>query len=425
MAVDYTDWFTKTGSLVSEINRFVDQQAEFLLGVGVGWDDIWQHYITLEDQGAITGLRTTYDGFVNQYGGMASTLQTFVLNTIGLLQNDLLGSSASAGVMLPLISRDMISQSETVLENNVSVGSTTPSPLNAGTGTLVLDVVDDTGQDDQRIIDQPMVWRCRSDRFTGSAAGKESFNVVGLPPPSLYNGVIPRGSGTQSMNVGKDALSNGSLNSWSNLAPIGWTVDDGIAGTHIVEETTDVWAFDSAMAYVSDAIQATISISQLIQRKVSARTRQCAGIWMKRPATITAGSTIEVVIQGTGLVDEVVLKFDPSTNLNPVYTLYFVFFTVPADIPDDYAIHIRWTTANVALAGETILSSGVQLAAADVVNRLRAMIFRGDRDFIKGDEIDVVAVNDYAGIFQTFFGRYYDFVLPSSATPTIPDSLVQ
>jgi hypothetical protein len=67
------------------------------------------------------------------------------------------------------------------------------------------------------------------------------------------------------------------------------------------------------------------------------------------------------------------------------------------------------------------------LVKATEFGHLQYALFAGSIDFAKWDNFAVVTTNNYAGTFQTFFGRFYDALLPSNAAggETILDSLAE
>jgi hypothetical protein len=87
-------------------------------------------------------------------------------------------------------------------------------------------------------------------------------------------------------------------------------------------------------------------------------------------------------------------------------------------------ITISWTSASGVASTGTILVDNINLGTPTNFGNVQYYLLAGGTNWLRGDTITVVTANNDQGIFQTWFGRFYSVALPSSASPTLPDSLV-
>lgn len=423
MAINYTTLFQRIGRLVDKANDYLTFQGTTLMGVNEGVDDILDEYDTRRD--LVVGLQESYEGFARTVQSWISRLLVVVNETLADLQVELNAPNSTPAVILPLLKEDMIANAQTILKNTASVGAVTVGGTNVGDVTLLVSAVGLDGVTDERIIAETVEVRCTSDRFTGASAGSEVFSVVGFPKFNPNDGVPARGNGTTSMVVSnsRTRLVNGGFENWSVAnTPDNWSIDAGTVGTHILQETVNKKVGSSSLELAQSGATTTATVSQTQAGTIlKPSTRYCAYVWLRRDTTSAGASNLAVRLIGTGAPTINIFNANPTT-LTTSFVLFSVFFTTPANIPTDYRVEITWTSLNLATGMQVYVDEAVVAEPVDF-GHVRLILARGATDPIKNDLYNYTSADDYAGKFQTFFGRFYDTMLPSAASPTISDSL--
>jgi hypothetical protein len=429
MSINYTTLFSRIGACVKQVNLWLAYQGTDLLGSGDGADAILSQYEDRRD--LVTGVQDFFQSNASQVSGWISTLKGTVDATLSDLQSSLNAPASSPSTILPLMVTDMVANSQTVLKNTITAPAITTNGANTGNAQLLADDTTVAGISDERIINETISFLATNDTARSGTAGGESFSITGLPQSSAYN-YSPLGNGNgPAIRVcnesGTNLLANGNFESWPTTnTPALWTLGTGaVAGTTIVKNTSAVHAATStaALELLCDGVSATITITQNIASKVSAGTKYAAGAWARYAgSSITSGSNLQIAITGTGITTVNLFNADPST-LTASYALKHAFFNIGETIPIDLSMTITWTTAATAGSGAEILIDDVAVTQPVNFGNVYYALFRGSVDVIKGDQLEVVTATSGAGVFQSFFGRFYGVALPSASSPSISDSL--
>jgi hypothetical protein len=433
MSINYTTLFTRLGKIVKWVNNWLDYQGGQLFSDSISGgaaDDVLDQYEDRRD--LVTGLQEDVQAFAGSVAGWESRYKTYADRTLADLQADLNSPSADPATILPLMIIDMVDNNQTVNANAISAATVTPDGGNTGNGQLLVSIQNADGADDERIISETILVKCTSDQFNGGTAGGETFSIVGLPDNGVYSAKT-RGNGTgPSITVsdesGGNKLSNGDFETFSVAnTPDSWDVGAGVIGTNIFKETVNLHTGSSALKLQSDASATTITLTQSID--ALPRTKYGVGIWVRKNGTFGAGVTnLQISIKGTGFSTVDLFNADPTT-LTTSYVFKKSgsdgFINIPANVPAGLQLEITWTAANLANAGAQILIDDAAVVEAVDFGHATYALFRGNTDFVVGDKFVVVTANDYGGVFQTFFGRFYDVQLPSddSAGETLSDTL--
>ncbi len=423
MAIDYTSLFTRLGRFVSEANLWTTRQGTLLLNAGVGADSILDQFNDARD--LVDGVLPLYQSAAGSMRSWINTLNKEAMTFVSSLQGELNAPSTNPSVLLPILRERMVLDSQTIKANTVSAPASSPVAGIIGSGAVVMSRLTPYGSNDETAISEVLRVRCTQDAWNGSSSGSEVFSIVGQPKQSPEEGYLPRGSGV-GPNVRPTSASNlvsgGNFNSFSSNVPTGWTVTAGAAGTTILQSTTVLDAYSSSLEYKSNGATATIRLKGVISGSVRTSTVYAVTVRVRRSGgSWTSGASVKVSVRGTGLSDQDVVSVDPSA-LTASFASYTLFFVTPGSIPDDYRIDVEWTTAT-GNSGKSVYFSGLNLVEPVVHNGTQFIITRGVTDFTVGDEFVITTSNDYAGKFQTWFGRFYGIQLPSSGSPTISDSL--
>lgn len=390
----------------------------------------------------IDGLWGTYGGITGGAQGWISTLKSYTDLTLADLQAALNATANDPVTIMSLLLLDMAdttaprSAAQYVNASVVATPTIATVDTPTGNGTILCSTSLDGTVTDERAINETVLARCTSDVSTGQTAGNELFTLTGWPLTGFADGVTPRGSGNgptiqvASANgetvAGPNILPYGDFETWagSPLAPTGWDVT-GTAGTHVVKETSVFYTGATACKLVSDTSEDPIGVSistANFTAMLELDTMYVLSVYVrKKAATAGGGFVVQVVATGG---NHVAFSANPNT-LNETYTNYKVFFKTPTVWPASYSMEFAWVGAAATTAGDTIYIDEVTIQPATNFGYTWYAAVRGSTDFARDDMFRVTTANDYGGVFQTFFGRFYGALLPSKsdASETISDTL--
>lgn len=429
MSINYTQLFSRLGTIIGQINIWLAEQTT-LLGTGggsvaTGVMNILDQYESRPD--LTVGLQNFFQGDANTVASWEASLKRYSDNTIIDLQLALNAPNASVSSVLPLMVTDMVNNTQSVQKNTPSITSTTNFSGNTGTGVLKSSVVSVPGQattNDERILNQTVKFTCTADAFSGTTAGQEQFNIVGWPQQNVYsNDTQGQGVGPNITVGGQNTITNGSFANYHGSGTFtSWTTGTGAT---LISQATGALVQNGvgALQFTGNSSTATATLTQTGSKSLSASTCYIFSVWLRKGSgTLASGSNLNISLSGTNLTTTHLFNADPST-LTTTYQLFSAFINLPNSFYSP-VITITWTGANSVASTGTILVDNINLALPTTYGNVQYALFAGGTNFLRGDNITVVTANNNAGVIQTFFGRFYSTNLPSSASPTIPDSLV-
>lgn len=425
MSINYTTLFSRIGKCVKWINNAIAYQGTNILGPannGLLYD-IMQEFDTRLD--LVPSFPATAQGWATAVAGWGQTEKAIIDAVLGDLQSTLNSPSKQPATILPLLYAQMVVDSQTVQANTTVSATASAAGTNVGNGLLLVSVKNYLAANDERIIPETVVIKCTRDQWSGGTAGAEQFSVTGLPKlASAYvSGTQGNGNGPNlTVADSQNLLTNGNFATFAGNIPTSWTLDAGTAGTNVTQETVNVHTGASALKLLGDGTTTTITLHQAVNTQLAAQSIFLGSIWLRKNGTVTSGSTLKVQLTGTGFGPFVLFNADPST-LTTSYVNYPLFWDTGATFPADAKLQITWTAANTAGASAVILLADSVLIEPATFGNIQYAVVRGAADFAKGDSFTVTSVNAQNGIFQTAFGRLYNFQLPSSNSPSLADSL--
>jgi hypothetical protein len=425
MSLQYSVIFGRIGRSTFWSNSLVAYQETIYLADTFGMaDDVLDYFNSARE--LVLNFEQSVIGFAASMAGQISTLTNVTNAVLGSLQKDLNAPNTQAQTILAYLYRQMVIDGQTVQRNVIDAPVITPSGSNNGNGLLKASTLNVLGITDERSLTQSVQFLCTSSQWSGGTSLAEQFSIVGYPLPSSPNLFQTQGNGNGSISVAdsQNLLSNGNFETW-NVAdtPTSWTIVAGVAGVTIKENTALPHNGLAALSYTGNGVATTVTISQNISGQVNSNVVYALGVWVRKSGTVNAGSTLTINITGTGVTTQTVLAIDPNT-LTTSYVLHWVFFATQSIVPpSDYAVNIAWTAANTAGASAVILVDDIVLVRPTVYGSVQYAIFGGSTGFAVNDSIFSVTNVSSVGVFQTYFGRWFNFQLPSSATPSISDSL--
>jgi len=357
------------------------------------------------------------------YEGAISTYLFYVNRLLAELQVELSSPSTNTDTILKLLKLRMLEDGQTLNDNKIETPVITPYASNTGNGSLLASIVDIDSNDDERIINEQIQFRCISDQFTGSSSA--IFRTTGYPRYSPLswrdrgNGVI-----TISESIGNSILSNGDFESFATNVPGSWTTDAGAAV--IKETTTEQYRGDSGLFLQSDAATATATLSQNVS--IDKDRIYCMTVRLKETAAMDGASNLLIKLDTADetLAAPIVLYNDNPVGLTVDYVLYNIFFTLPDWRDEDQlTCFINLTAMNGITAAQGVYIDDIIVAPAFNFGNVAYNLVPGCTEFIIDDYIDVLTETNGDGVFQTFFGRFYNIALPSASGGghTISDAL--
>lgn len=424
MAIVYNTLFARIGKIVKWFNLNLTTQGTSIQGAapnGVA-DDVLSQYEARRD--LVTGAESTMLGWSSTVAGWNAYLKGIADKTLADLQSSLSAPNGSLTTILPLLAADMTANSQSIKPCVISAPVVTAGSGNIGNGKLIASTKTTAGIDDQRIINETVLFTCTADQYTGGTKNGETFSIVGfpkLPAPGVYG---TRGNGTGPSITVSDAnniIANGGFESFTVAnTPDSWVLGTGAVAGTTIKSTTTAHIGATALQFTGDGSTATVIVNQV--PALTASTIYAVSVWLRKNGTVTSGSNFQAAIKGTGFTTVNLFNADPST-LTTSYVNYTAFISVPAAPPTDLRIEFDWTSANTAGAAAQVLIDDAVIIKPVAFGNVQYAMFAGSTPFQKGDTESTVTATDGAGVFSTFFGRCYSQNLPTSGSPTQADSL--
>jgi len=416
MAISYTDLFSKIGKFVCISERMLEVQ-EMIASDYV--EDVKDEFTNdLQDAETIAGFT---EEFVSQAAGLESVIESCLAYTNAVLadlQTELVAPSADVETILPLLYLRMGEDSETVNANAITSPVVTAAAGNNGNGTILASEINVKDVDDERIIDETVQFFCTSDSDDTTDA---VFSVAGNPEYSRLSWrTLGSGADEAVESPSGTLISDGDFEN----VPGSWTT---VAGADLIKtEETNQYRGDACLLLESDGATATATLSQDLT--LEKNIIYCATVRLKNQNAVDGSSNLNIFIdtESEELATPIeVFNADPDT-IDSDWELYSVFFTLPETRTEDQlTAYIDWTDADGVTVGKQILLDDLIISQAFIFGNVAYSIVPGSDNFVQNDYINVTTGNSYEGHFQTYFGRYYNFQLPSNSVhlETISDNL--
>lgn len=366
------------------------------------------------------------------YATCVRTLVEFVNTAIPL-------PAKTVAAALQVLVEQMILQSATVAESTVG-GSAAYQGTPIGDGSMLFP---DLGQN---VYGQIITAKCIQDSLTGTQEGMEVFQVS-TPQAVRQSFSTIWGTGTgisiratplyylggPAQGPNQTLLANGSFDSFTVNAPDSWTIVTGaatISSQAVAVQGTNsmIWTGDGATFQdLRQNLNGTVGASLLPS------TSYIGGIWLRRGAVApTGGVTKFQVIGSSGTL----LSIDvPDASLTDEWQLFSDSFTTTQVLPTGVYCKVVHDTGAIQSTRTIQLSCGfVAEPISFGVGRAKAtlaqfLLYSGPEPFRNDDTILGTISNNRGGEVQTWFDRNFGtaalgIVLPSSGSPTIPDSVI-
>lgn len=374
--------------------------------------------------------------------------------------------------------RQMKVNNVTVAKCNVTA-SYSSQPGIVGNGIVIATTKRGDGLVQENLVAETALLICTQDSYSGGAvAGQEQFNFIGVqnnanpwdwdwPQGSSANQFVNAISASQYANAQGNLLTNGDFENWNPTSPLtlqNWILNAGSYGTDIIQSQTPFTGIYSVQ------INPTGNTVQLLQpfgsssgtpASLTYLTSYAANLWIRAAGplvgspiggllltltqgfpAITGGTvTVQFLDQGVAVTSDAQGVPNSYTfNLNQISGdgMYVAIgnsqsvFRTPYVLPNTTQLSI--TVSGLTGGAICIDSVAVVQITSAYPGGVGVAIFSGNTNFEINDSYNVVSTNDRAGsiycaTFQAEFDRNFNMrqlglLLPSSSSPTIPDSLI-
>lgn len=451
-AIDIVELFHRLGHVGGVGLSLAEKQAELPALL----ESLWSEYRDTDDLDLIGSQtqveKSTVSGAQTPMSSLSGLALPTLLRMVGASVPALKNSPTSA--MTELI-RQMGVEGKTVAACTVTAPATALT-TNVGDGVLVTTTKRGDGLQQDNMVAESLRLSCTADSYTGGAVeGSERFQIAGnTNTAGTWDYDWPLGS-AQSVsataisadtdgNLSGNLLTNGDFEDWTDDAIPqldDWQISGAVWGTSIQRSATG-YRGDYAVELIAGT-----GANQILFQEFGTDTAPVPAplntyvvnfFARKVSGTITAGVlTVELTDDaGTVVNDEQGVANSTTLTLSTLTTSYAavsVAFRIPNVPPDTMRIRFRVSTA---LVGGNVLIDDACFApvTAAYPGGFGFVVFSGATPFVKNDGWDVVPTNNRAGrlygaTFQTLFDRLFGMrglnqLLPTSATPTLPDSMI-
>jgi hypothetical protein len=453
MSLTYTGTnglFTHLGKLVKHYNQFQDDAIDGSTGLNADRKEILDAFQASDQDLAIDGLVQAYERWKSEYVARRALLAAFALARLEdrtTVLDEIGAATTDPGEILAKLLETMNEDAATIESSVVSVGSVSADGDNAGGGVIlstnVLDGATSPGAINGVVFpsqvkydglttelcapSQRFVLRVAADSFHDDLdEGSEEIAWEGMLPDDPH-GISEDGTGVVAtiQPIHADTpnhVSNADFESFTSNVPDDWTLVSGVAGTNVLAATSAQAAHGSdALLFQGNASATAIEIKQAIPKSnVIARKRYCVTVKLKKNSASTG--TVTIQFEGTGYTAGGSEKISVNaSSLATSYALHHFFVTMPAVIPTDFRLVIRWNGGTPG-SSEKVYIDDLGVGPVYYGGGVGVVAVRNSGAFARDDRFEFTVTNT-EGVFQTFFRRAFGVQLPSDASPTISDTL--
>lgn len=372
-----------------------------------------------------------------------------------MVKADNRGAGATVADALRYVIRQMVADGDSLQDAIVSTAATAFPAGNVGDGVLVSSALTGEGYPEELILPEQLVVTCTASSYAGTAtSGRERFRALGGTPAADRLGYDwPNGSGADVSllavypDAADDVLTGSGFETFTTAnTPDNWAIVTGSAGTEVLKEDTTVYSGSHAVKVVGSATLTEISQtfgSAAGTTAVLASLTPYAFSMRYRLSGVPAAGVLKVQLTdagGTVLTDVAGNSNELSVTLSAAsagswLTLSGVFRIRNGLVPGAYRLRVKLTTA---------LSVGTDLFLDHLCLARMVRLYEGGpylrhlagvTPFAVGDGHTLDVANDRGGasdnatfhaLADRLFGlRELGIRFPTSATPTIDDSLIQ
>lgn len=442
MALNY---ITSPGGLFCRLGKFFDEQNRVVSSYGSslnsGVSDVYDQYpVAIEEGQDISPLLGSTESYRGVHSTYLASLTSMAQNTVtDQVNREIPLATKTFPVAVAVLADLMETDGETINRPTTSM-TTTPWGSNKGNAVLVTSLTNQYGEPLDMVFAEDITTFVTADVSSGGTQYAETLQAVGEPTGTATNYLWPLGSGCNTTfritNGAVDTLvQDGNFELWSGITPTKWTVVTGPAT--VDKGTTNLVRGTYNMEWTSDGSTLT-RIRQQLSTSVAPNTVYCLNLWaiidtldvsgiVRFRLTDTDGTTL-VNDNGDSLTYNRNVNGQIGTSLTNVYQ----FFQTGRQLPPSGGVwlDIAYTTspatsrvlqmAMLSLVAATQLYPGGPYAAAFSYTTSNA---RGD--YYTSPVANNLATKSFVRTLDRWFNmRTQNLYLPSSTSPTIPDSLM-
>lgn len=438
MALDYTSIFTDVGLLISKLNSYKTWAGTTIPADSTALDTELNGFLACQSKLQPT-YQTAQNAIISLRQGLAGIAtvrlqdQTAILDQLSLVSSDMNG-------ILRALTRQMVSDAQTIKANTVTLGSPAYNAGNTGTGKVfVSKVLDGYSSPGNRmpacqtynglnselcVPSETVTLECIADsNVDKTTAGYERFSCSGGQSYPVL-GYQTEGSGQgPAVTCYNDStiISNKDFETWSSNTPGSFTISAG--SSVITKESTTVFRGTYALKFAGDGVTLLNMTQAVSPARLTARRCYHFSIAVKASGVPAAGNLV-VKFTGTGYTASSSEKIDIAAGSMPVaWTIYNFFINLPTALPSDWALSI--TLTGPLSAGTNVFLDSISFKPATYFGGHAVAIVAGSTNWLRGDRITYTVANNAAGNFQEFFRKWFGFQLNSNnaGAQTINDAL--
>lgn len=455
---NYWNRIGKIGLVVKQLRAYQNSQLINLTDTANG---VVAQFNAESDLQAIVG--SNYINMLNNVGSAGSTMQTLAQQTTNRMifrdnpRNYQNLQSLTLDTSIQEVIRQMKLAGASILA--MPVTATPGTFTGTGNGVIVASVKRPLdGLTMENSFSETLNLVCNRDSFLGGTlAGNEGFLVNGAgsqPNPFAFN--WPLGSnGTTSLNAINglvnnsqgNLLTNSGFDIWASGVPSNFTANAGVSGTNFAQENTIIYDGASALRIIGDGtsnfdLRQQFASATGTNGTLRALTQYSINLWLRTGGSAPAAGVLSIdLIDGNGIIikdaNAVNNTFTVSLpGLNTSYISYSGAFRTPTSLPAAQYLRLRLTTP--LTTGAAVYLDKLSFGAMTQVYTSGPFIavHAGNVPFVQND-LGTCVINNGRGAggtldtFQTLAFRLFypdmqnqEFLIPSSAAPTISDGLI-
>ncbi len=436
MAFDYDEFQQDIGVLIKHYD-LQDADGDNLDADRAAIFTEFEDLATLDDL-VISGLASSFDNWERQYEGRKAELAGYALRRMQdpvTVLNEIGATSGNQDEVLKKLIEFYALNSKSVNASVVTLGSVSAGGANLGNGTVLTTKILDGYTSPGRLgsvfypshprykgvnselcvpTSETITVRCVADSFAdGLSEGSERFTVSGRPSKQQHS-IDTEGSGELDPVICAHAatiLTGLDFESFSSNTPTGWTVSAGTPGTHILQESVEIYHGSSSLEFVGVTAFAGPNIYQSVTTaQVKANKAYCLTARVKADASVLAG-TLTIQFEGTGYSAGSTEKIEIAFGDLPTsWTLYSFFVNMPAVIPSDFKLVIKWT--GTPTNAKHLYIDDLSFSEVNYRAGFGLVVPRGSSPWARNDYA-TFAVSATEGVVQRFFRRAFGVQMPS------------
>ena len=327
---------------------------------------------------------------------------------------------------------------------------------NSGNGVMAVSVLSYNGGTLDYIFNEKVTAICTQDSQSGTSLRQEQFTLTTpVAAGDILGFQYPLGSGVSQTttvvdptenNAGGNLLTNSDFETSVNTpnVPDNWTLASGTPGTDILATAasinTGVYGLGCfefvANSSSSPAITQAFNSVGGTGAVLAPNTIYPVAIWGQKNGSASVGTLAMSLVNSGGTVIN-----DDSGAANTItlaeasmssasFTAVTGFFRTPSVLATGYKMKV-YTSVSLGGTGGTIYYGGAAMAQGVPLYTQgpNVCFFAGPKPFYQPDQFVVQVNNNYGGAVQLGSDKFLNlrtngFALPSSVSPTVPDSVV-